>query len=302
MDFDYSPHPSHYIRFGGNATYHIFKPGALNISSRDDIQNVEQSFGNKSINAGEFYVYIEDDWQIFKKLRANIGVHASGFVVNEKFYPSIQPRAGLRYLLPKDIALKASFATMAQFIHLLTNEGIGLPTDLWLPSTDRITPESSWQAALGIAKTFDGLFELSLEGFYKDMRGLLSYKPGASFIDPGSNWQDKVEINGKGQSYGAEVFLQRSEGRFTGWIGYTLAWSWRHFPNTDINSGRRYPYKYDRRHDISIVGTYKFNKIVSASAVWVFGTGNAVTLPVERYVMPDENNPCSIIRDWALLR
>lgn len=290
MDFDYVPLPAHYIRFGINGTYHTFKPGAINIKSSDPITAVDETFGNKHIRSGEFAAYIEDDLQIGKVFRANVGVHGSGFLVNNKFYYSVQPRIGTRVMLPKRIALKASFATMTQYIHLLTNEGIGLPTDLWIPTTDSIVPEQSWQVALGLAKTFEGLFELSIEGFYKDMRGLVSYKPGASFIEPGSNWETKVESNGLGQCYGTEVFLQRTEGKLTGWIGYTLSWSWRHFPNSNINSGRKYPYKYDRRHDIAIAAMYKFTKKISASAVWVFGTGNAVTLPIERYVMPSRQS------------
>ncbi len=287
MDFDYVPHPNHYIRFGANGIYHVFKPGAINVKTDNDQIDNDQSYGNRPIKAGEFYAYMEDDFKIGKIFRANIGLHASGFLVNEKFYHSLQPRVGTRIMLPERIALKASFATMTQYIHLLSNEGIGLPTDLWVPTTDSIVPEQSWQLALGIAKTFEGLFELSIEGFYRDMRGLISYKPGASFIEPGSSWQSKVETNGLGQSYGAEIFLQRSEGKFTGWVGYTLSWSWRHFPDTDINSGKKYPYKYDRRHDVAIAAMYKFSERVSASAVWVFGTGNTTTLPIERYAMPN---------------
>ena len=288
MDFDYVPLPAHYIRFGASGIFHTFKPGAMNISSKENITEVTQTYGNKAVQAGEFAAYIEDDVQIGKIFRANIGVHGSSFLVNNKMYYSVQPRIGTRFKLPKRMAIKASFATMTQYIHLLTNEGIGLPTDLWVPTTDSIVPEQSWQVALGFAKTFEGLFELSVEGFYKDMRGLVSYKPGASFIEPGSTWQSKVETNGLGQSYGGEVFVQKTEGKLTGWIGYTLSWSWRVFPNTEINSGNKYPYKYDRRHDLSVAAMYKFSEKVSCSAVWVFGTGNAVTLPIERYTMPSQ--------------
>ena len=82
--------------------------------------------------------------------------------------------------MPKGLALKLSYAEMSQFVNLLTNEGLGLPTDLWVPSTKNISPQQSWQVAAGLAKTF-GDFEVSLEGYYKQMDGLLSYKEGASF-------------------------------------------------------------------------------------------------------------------------
>jgi len=188
----------------------------------------------------------------------------------------------LRYLLPGDVAIKASYNTMMQYLHLLTNEGIGLPTDLWLPSTARVAPEFSWQTALGVAKTFNNKFEFSVEGYYKKMTNLISYKEGASFIDFG-DWQDKIE-QGEGESYGAEYgaefFVQKKKGQTTGWLGYTLAWTDRQFEN--INSGKVYPFKYDRRHDISVVVIHDFTDRISASATWVYGTGNAITLPISR--------------------
>jgi len=194
----------------------------------------------------------------------------------------------LRYLLPGDVALKASYTTMTQYLHLLTNEGIGLPTDLWLPSTARVAPEQSQQAALGIAKTFRDRFEVSLEGYYKQMNNLISYKEGASFIDFG-DWQDKIEI-GKGSSYGAEFFVQKKKGKTTGWLGYTLSWTDRQFEN--INAGRAYPFKYDRRHDVSAVVIHEFSKRISASATWVYGTGNATTIPISKAIVhpPDISN------------
>lgn len=291
MDFDYLPNPRHYLRFGWQAVRQGFEPGAIVLKLENtsiDEENGLEIIGNNRIPASSFSVYAEDDIRLSSKLRANIGVHASGFLVKGRFYPSVQPRLALRYLLPQNWALKASFATMQQAIHLLTNEGIGLPTDLWVPSTENIAPEESWQAALGIAKTLFEDYELSVELYYRDMRNLISYRPGASFIDPASPWEDKVESGGVGQAYGAEFFLQRKFGKLSGWIAYTLAWNWRKFPNSDINGGRVYPFKYDRRHDIALVGIYEFNERISFSGTWVFGTGNAITLPVERFVLPGQ--------------
>jgi hypothetical protein len=228
------------------------------------------------------WLYGEDDITL-GPLRANIGLHASAFAVQGAFYRSLQPRIGLRYLLSNGLALKASFATMSQYINLLTNEGIGLPTDLWVPSTARIAPQHAWQPALGIAATLPGEFELSLEAYYKKMSNVLSYKEGVSFIGLENDWQDKV-TQGNGESYGIEFFIQKKQGRTTGWIGYTLAWTWRQFD--DINGGRRYPFKYDRRHDISVVFTREVTDRVTFSATWVFGTGNAITLPLYRYDAP----------------
>jgi len=282
IDFDYLPNPSNHIRFGGSATHHTFKPGALNY--KEQAGQGEQGYpldtlvGSANETSMDYTVYVEDEITIGQSFKANIGVHASAFVVNGEPYTSLQPRVGLRYLLPSDLAIKASYATMTQYLHLLTNEGIGLPTDLWLPSTERVAPEQSWQAALGVAKTFNNKFEFSVEGYYKKMTNLISYKEGASFIDFG-DWQDKIE-QGEGKSYGLEFFVQKKKGQTTGWVGYTLAWNDRQFEN--INGGRVYPFKYDRRHDISAVVIHDFTDRISASATWVYGTGNAITLPVSK--------------------
>lgn len=279
IDFDYLPNPSNHIRFGTSATHHTFKPGALNFKIEEGQEfSLDTLIGSTNTTSMDYTAYLEDEITIGQNFKANIGVHGSAFVVENETYWSVQPRVGLRYLLPRDVAIKASYATMTQYLHLLTNEGIGLPTDLWLPSTARVAPEFSWQTALGVAKTFNDKFEFSVEGYYKKMTNLVSYKEGASFIDFG-DWQDKIE-QGEGESYGAEFFVQKKKGQTTGWLGYTLSWTDRQFEN--INGGRVYPFKYDRRHDISAVVIHDFSDRISASATWVYGTGNAITLPVSR--------------------
>lgn len=183
--------------------------------------------------------------------------------------------------MENNTALKASFSTMWQYINLLTSESINLPTDLWVPSTARILPQESWQAAVGVARTFQDKYEVSLEGYYKKMDNVLSYKEGASFLFGfESDWQDQV-TQGEGESYGLEVFLQKKKGRTSGWIGYTLSWNWRQFD--EINNGKRFPFRYDRRHDISIAVTHEINDHITLSGAWVYGSGNAITLPLYRY-------------------
>ena len=173
---------------------------------------------------------------------------------------------------------------MRQFIHLLTNERAGLPTDLWVPATDRAKPENSWQLALGIAKPIKikgHKLQISVEGYYKEMNNVISYKEGASFLGINEAWEDKIE-SGWGQSYGAEVFIQKKLGKLSGWIGYTLSWSNRKFNN--INQGKVYPFKYDRRHDVSIVLTYDYTDRISFSANWVYGSGQALSVPEYQYI------------------
>lgn len=275
-DFDYIPTPDHYIKFGAQAIQHAFTPGVL---AYNETEQSDTTIGAKKTFAKEFFVYAEDDFLITNKLKVNVGVHASGFLVENKFYPSIQPRIAARYLLTPDFSVKASYAKMAQFIHLLSNVGIGLPTDLWVPSTNKIKPEQSYISSLGFAYNMNNQYEFSLEGYYKKMKGIIEYKEGANYLNIESDWQDKVEA-GVGESYGAEFFIQKKAGKISGWLGYTLSWTNRTFPN--INEGRTFPYRYDRRHDLEIASSYKWkNKEIAVT--WVFGTGNAVTLPQSTY-------------------
>ncbi len=283
FDFDYVPNPDHFIRFGFNAINHTFKPGKFDLEveflDSGGLFLLDTVLGQPNVQAQEYALYVEDDMKLGRFLKLNAGLHFSAFHLDNKLYTSLQPRLGVRYFLPGDVALKGSFASMRQYVQLLTNEGIGLPTDLWLPTTEQVKPQDSWQVALGLAKTFDKKYEISLEGYYKKMKNLLSYKEGASLFQL-NDWQDRV-TQGEGKSYGLELFLQKKKGRLSGWIGYTLSWSTRRFE--EINLGRKYPFKYDRRHDISVVASYDISKKVNIAGTWVFGTGNAVTLANAKY-------------------
>ena len=280
IDFDFVPNPNHFIRFGGNFINHEFDPGTFNIKVKQEDTEIDTTFGQKVVSANEFAFFLEDDFKIGSKFKVNAGLHFSGFGVNNgKVYTSLQPRLGMRYLLAGNSSVKASFATMQQYVQFLTNENLSLPTDLWLPTTDRILPQQSWQVAAGFAKTFRKQYEISIEGYYKQMKNVTSYSEGASFLSF-NDWQDNVS-QGDGEAYGGEFLIRKNEGKLTGWIGYTLNWTWRRFD--DINFGERYPYKYDRRHDLSVVGVYDFNERISLSAAFVYGSGNAYTLGEATY-------------------
>jgi len=281
LDFDFIPNPNHYIRFGVSATHHTYRPGALSLKLESGGESpIDTLIGSQKLSSMEYDLYIEDEMN-FGNFKANVGLHASGLRVNDKFYNSIQPRLGMRYLLDNGVALKGAFTTMTQFINLLTSEAQSLPTDLWVPSTENVKPQESWQAAFGAAKTINDKFEVSVEGFYKQMKNVVSYKEGASFFTGfGTDWQTKI-TQGDGEAYGAEFFVQKKKGRTTGWIGYTLSWNYRQFP--DINGGQRYPFRYDRRHDLSVVVSHELNDRIAFSGAWVYGTGNAISLPTARY-------------------
>ena len=287
IDFDYAMNSRHYIRFGANYTHHTFSPGATNLQFSSGGFNLDTTLGSTNVYSDEVYAFLEDEWTITENLKVNGGLHFANLFVEGESYHSLQPRFGMNYRLPGGYAFKASYADMMQFVNLLTNEGIGLPTDLWVPSTARIKPQTSQQIAAGLAKNI-GPYEFSVEGYYKQMDNLVSYKEGASFLFSVDNdtWEDKIS-QGSGESYGMELFAQRKTGQTTGWIGYTLSWSFRQFD--DINGGERYFFTYDRRHDISVVMSHDFTENISFSGAWVYGTGRAVTLPEYAYLtnLPD---------------
>lgn len=281
VNFDYIPAPNHYIKYGVNYIYHTFETGAQQYKATGFARDSNSVIGNPTIYATEFNVYAEDDWKITPRIKINIGVHAAGFLVQDNFYRSLQPRFSGRFLLPRNWSLKASYASMMQFIHLLSNSSVGLPTDLWVPATKLIKPQQSFQGAFGIAKSLkQNSYEISLEGYYKEMKDIIDYLDGANFIGQATNWEKKV-AQGRGWSYGAEFFLQKKKGKYTGWVGYTLSWTNRQF--AEINFGNAYPYKYDRRHDISIVNLYKISNKADIGVTWVYGTGNAISLPLQSY-------------------
>lgn len=281
LDFDYYPSPAHDIKFGVNSTFHTFEPSTVGVQSMGSGGNLDTAFVSQIDQPIESYVYFEDNIKIGRKISANLGIHAVHYFLKGNHNFSIQPRAALRVGITDDVSFKASYSRMTQFIHLLTNSGVGLPLDLWVPATQQVPAENSWQIAGGVsASLWNDQFEFSVEGYYKEMDGLITFREGNNFFFGGAQsggWEETVEAGGKGTTYGIELLLQKKQGKTTGWIGYTLAWNWREFAN--INKGIRFPFKYDRRHDVSVVVTHELSKKVNLAATWVFGTGNAITLP-----------------------
>jgi outer membrane receptor for ferrienterochelin and colicin len=284
-DFDYLPSPNHFIKAGISSTWHYYKPGAVQSKIKTAGFNEDTILKYRFIDAREFDAYIEDDVRLSKNFKANIGLHWTGFNVQNKFFNSIQPRMSMRYLLTADMSVKASYARMNQYIHLLTNSGLGLPTDLWVPVTEKVPQQVADQVALGWAYNYKNGYEVSVEGYYKKMNNIIEYAEGASYINATSNWEDKIEV-GKGWSYGGELFVQKKKGRTTGMMGYTLSWTNRQFEN--LNFGKTFPYKYDRRHDFKVAVVHKLSKKFEISGEWIYGTGQAVSLPVATYL--DNNN------------
>lgn len=282
-DFDYFPNHKHSIRMGIAATRHRFIPSAIVLKSND--ANLDKQA--TPIDVLESGIYGEDTWKVTDKFKMNMGLRLSYFLAQQRSYVRPEPRFSAALKLAENLSAKASYAEMNQFVHLLSNTGIGLPTDLWVPTTKRVAPQNSKQVAAGIAKDFPNHdLTLTVEGYYKVMNNILAYKEGSTFLNLDGlgaqevNWEDNVTA-GKGWSYGGEFLLQRKVGRFSGWVGYTLSWTQWQF--AELNSGKKFFPKYDRRHDISVVGIYELSPRITLSGTWVYGTGNALTLPIATY-------------------
>jgi hypothetical protein len=302
-DFDFFASDAHRVKFGVQATRHIFTPSI--VSGKQDTSIFKNDLAQKKYS-NELSAYVQDDWDISNNVKVNYGLRWSGFQqigpyknyasdnfgnhldsivykANEtvKFYNGLEPRTTVRLSLNETTSLKGSVSRNLQYIHLVSNAGTTLPTDIWVPSTLRVKPQISWQYATGFFKNFkNNTFETSIEVYYKSMQNQIEYKEGYT---PSSKDTEEEFVFGKGWSYGAEFFVNKAKGRFTGWIGYTLAWTWRKFPQ--INSGNVYPAKYDRRHDLSVVGMYDLNKKWKLSTVFVYATGNATTLPEKFFIV-----------------
>ena len=286
IDFDYNPTPAHHIKFGAGYLHHDFRPEVATskiqekedgITKQDTLYN---SISNSTIQAHEVSAYIEDNFDIGSRLRMNVGLHLSMFRVQRRNYFSAQPRVSARYQLTRHTALKASYTKMSQYIHLLSSTPISMPTDLWVPVTSKIKPMQAHQYSLGSYYTGLTGWEFSVEGYYKQMRNVLEYKEGVSFLGSSSGWENKVEM-GKGRSMGIEFMAQKTTGKTTGWIAYTLAKSDRKFAIGGINNGERFPYKYDRRHNLSLVVNHKFSNRIDIGASWIFSTGGTATIAEE---------------------
>ena len=290
IDFDYNPTPAHHIKFGAGYLHHDFRPEVATskiqekedgITKQDTLYN---SISNSTIQAHEVSAYIEDNFDIGSRLRMNVGLHLSMFRVQKRNYFSAQPRVSARYQLTRHTALKASYTKMSQYIHLLSSTPISMPTDLWVPVTSKIKPMQAHQYSLGSYYTGLPGWEFSVEGYYKQMRNVLEYKEGVSFLGSSSGWENKVEM-GKGRSMGIEFMAQKTTGKTTGWIAYTLAKSDRKFAVGGINNGERFPYKYDRRHSISLCLNHKFSERIDIGASWIYNSGGTVTLPEQQTVI-----------------
>lgn len=290
MDFDYTPLPQHMIRFGGEYIYHTFIPEtvALMTLSDDKEEGLNKDYSGEGVrhNGHDVSLFVEDDMALGESVTLNPGLHATLFGTDGRAYFSLEPRLSAKYSTGFGLSFKAAYSRMSQYVHLLSSSQISLPMDLWVPITKDIRPETSDQGSVGAY--FDGLkgWEFSLEGYYKWVRNVLEYKDGVNFLVGTSDWENKVEM-GLGRAYGMEVYIEKTTGKTTGWLAYTLSKSERCFPGGTISGGQWFPYRYDRRHNLNIVVNHRFSEVIEGSATWSLCTGGTTTIPERQTITVD---------------
>ncbi|MEO1448910.1 MAG: TonB-dependent receptor, partial [Bacteroidota bacterium] len=283
-EMDWYPTANHQLKWGAQGTAHRYQPGTLtNKQSLNNNALVDTTYGDSGGRGIEAFAFLEHDWILGDRFRINSGLHAAAYRYGDRTYTSLQPRFTARAMLANNLALKASYARMTQFVHLLVNQSVGIPVDIWVPATDRVAPQSSDQLAAGLAwESTDRVWDASLEGYYKQMTDLVDYRDGYGYFSSAvEGWENVVETGGEGLAYGGELFIRKQRGKLRGWLGYTLSWNWREF--AEINQGNRYPFRYDRRHDLSLVAVYTLRPGIELSASWVYGTGQSITLATGRH-------------------
>lgn len=290
-DWRYYINRKHILKFGVSGIYHRFTVGEFGISS--DFTDIKDG---RLIEAGEMGAYVSHDWHVTDKIEIVSGLRNSVFTTKNKTLNGLEPRFALKYSVLPNTTIKASYARMYQYLHLVSSSGASLPIDIWYPSGQGVSPQSSDQVSLGLHHaTAANKYFVSVEGYYKWIKNAIDFKDGAQLF--ANTNLDKEFVFGKGWAYGIEAYIEKKKGRTTGWIGYTLAWTWRQFDR--INYGIAFNPRYDRRHDISIVVIQKLNDRLSASATWVYGTGNYATVAGGRFAHQEElRSEISVVPDY----
>lgn len=281
IDYNYYHSPVLTLQYGGQLTQHNFRPNIIN--SEGEISEFVKEKEGLKLNNQEVALYGLGEWKLTDALTLNGGLRLSGLVAKEKVYAGPEPRLALAYAFNPIHSVKASYSRMYQYLHQVSNSSVALPTDLWYPVTERVEPLSSDQVAASYTVNLKPLKSLlTVEAYYKWMRNLVEYREGAQLI-LNDNYEDEL-VTGTGRGYGVELFLHKREGRLNGWIGYTLSWSERQFD--ELNEGKPFFAKYDRRHDLSTVLNWEISKRFTFSTVWVYATGSRFTAIIGQYMMP----------------
>ncbi len=280
----------HNVKWGGKVSLQRFGP-VVDVF-KDSYKKIAEAGGyietsqyidtllGQNYDMQSYSLYAEDDFELGEKWKMNLGLRYSLYAVKNKSYHSLEPRVSLRFLINAGMSLKCSYSRMAQGLHLLSSSNLVMPSDLWVPVTDKIPLMTSDQWAVGYNCNISDGIELSVEGYYKTMDNLIEYKEGASYTKVDGDWHNQIVL-GKGRAFGVELSVEKKLGRSTGWIGYTWSESLRKFDsyNNILNSGAEFYAGNDCRHNFNIVWTHLFNRHWRVSGSWTYRTGRRGTLP-----------------------
>jgi len=300
-EFQYFPNSKNSIRFGFNSIYHNLIPKRFKGNTYDEPQkNARYSWDNA--------IFANNTMEITKQLTLDYGLRASIYSIlggdtytiynngikkdsvvlaSGKFgktYYNLEPRFQFNILLSPKSSIKGGYARNTQHLHLLSNSTGGTPTDQWMGNSYNIKPEISDQFSLGYFRNFrENAYQFSIEAYYKDLQNQVDYKNGAD-ISSAPDIESEL-LYGKGRAYGAEFLIKKTQGKLTGWIGYTLSKTERKI--NGINDDGWYNATQDRTHDLSVVTMYELTERWSLSALFIYNTGNAVTFPSGKYQVGD---------------
>ena len=282
-DFDWRPVPGHTVNFGAGYTRHSFLPGRSTRSVKTDDVIITATDSVWTYRADEANIYIGDDWRVDDRWRVNVGIHGSLFRINGTTHAALSPRAAMRYTINDRWAAKASYSRTSQYVYQLAQSVISLPTDQWMPILPGQKPQTADKIAAGLYYAPAERWTISLEGYYKWLHDIVEYRDEYYTITPGMGWAARM-TEGRGSSRGLDFKIEKSVGKFTGHISYSLMWADRQFPQK--NHGRRFPARFDNRHKINIALNWKISKKWEMGAAWTGMSGNRITLPTQCWEDP----------------
>lgn len=283
-DANYYANSNLKFEFGGFANLNAFNTGKSTV----EVQTERKGDAVKEINQStpyacqEYGAYGSTTFTLANLFHSTLGTRYVYYHADGKGFKYLEPRINFS-LTPRDLPLSAniSYSIMHQPMHLLSNYGISLPVDLWVPATQQFEPIESDQFNAGIMYRWSTI-TASLAIYKKNMNNLIDYKVGEGFSAENLNWSEKV-VGGEGRSQGLEFYLEKNQGTLSGNIAYTLSKTENKVEG--IRNGEWYPSVYDHRHEFKVNANYKLNSNINFSAVWIFGTGGAVTVPDSKYYL-----------------
>ncbi|MEC7263352.1 MAG: TonB-dependent receptor, partial [Bacteroidota bacterium] len=319
------------LNYGIQNTYYVFNPGKIKPNSPSS-GIVEEQLTKKYANENAIYLDVEHD--LTEKLSVEYGLRVSQFnrLGQDEFYVydnnnpvifdpftlvyreaqpidtmspgrggtlkkflNLEPRVSASYNFNGKSSVKASYTRLAQYLHLLSNTSSPTPLDVWTPSGPFVKPQLLDQYAVGYFRNIrNGRYSFETEVYYKDIQNRIDYIDGANLI--ANNAIEQVILNGMARAYGIEFLIRKNEGRFTGWLAYTLSRSEQRTPGRDlgldtgrsdletgINLGEWYSTPYDKTHDLALFGSFDLNEKWNFNANFIFQTGQPTNYPIGQF-------------------